>query len=131
MTTKRYAVYGRLTVAATLASAAGTALLAACATDEAASPFTPDASITIAPEEDAGLADASDGGDAEACAADDCAFFPPDCAADTLCPSGLFDLQDPSRGLDWRTRINVVTGRSASVVWYAGAAGAVGHFDGT
>jgi len=127
MTTKRHLFLFRLTAAATLACTATSTLLGACATNESAAPFTPDASISIAPEEDAGLADA----DADTCTTDDCAYFPAACAPDTLCPSGPFNAEDPASGLDWRTRINVVVGRSASDVWYAGAAGAVGHFDGT
>ncbi len=127
MTTTRHSFLVQITAAATLSCAAASTLLGACATNESASPDAPDATLTLAPEGDAGLADA----DADACTTDDCAYFPAACAPDALCPNGPFNAQDPASGLDWRTRINVVVGRSASDVWYAGAAGAVGHFDGT
>jgi len=67
--------------------------------------------------------------DARPCA--DCEYFPDTCSADVLCPHGLFDPDSPSGGLDPRTSINVIRGRSVSDVWAAGAVGAVAHFDGT
>ncbi|OJY30380.1 MAG: hypothetical protein BGO98_27025 [Myxococcales bacterium 68-20] len=112
-----------------LASAAGaSALLGACASDEEVSLAPPEVANAV-PGQDAAGADA----DAEAgpCTADDCEYFPEACAADVLCPSGPFDPVNPAVGMDWRTRINVVRGRSASDVWIAGTVGTVAHFDGT
>ncbi|MDF2692974.1 MAG: hypothetical protein K0S65_1357, partial [Labilithrix sp.] len=51
--------------------------------------------------------------------------------SDALCPNGLFDPSDPSVGLDWRTRIHAIGGRSVSDVWLAGALGTMAHFDGS
>jgi len=129
MTSTPFLLFVRCTAAATLVCTATTTLLGACATNDSASLDAPDATVTLAPEEDAGLADVD--ASADTCTADDCAYFPASCTPDSLCPTGLFNADDPSSGLDWRTRINAVVGRSATDVWYAGAVGAVGHFDGT
>lgn len=128
MNTMQYSRSARLLAAAALSCTSVSALLGACASDEDATPEIPDATVTLAPEDDAGGTEAS--ADTGACASDDCEYFPTACAPGAMCPSGLFNTQDPTRGLDWRTHINVVTGRSATDVWYAGVAGAVGHFDG-
>lgn len=109
-----------------LACAAVSALLAACASDEEASLAPPEVT-KAAPEHDAAASDA----DAGPCTADDCEYFPEACAPDVLCPSGPFHPDNPAVGLDWRTRINVIRGRSASDVWAAGTVGTVAHFDGT
>jgi len=127
MTTMRSSVLARLLAAGVLSCAAASTLLGACASNESASPDVPDATVTLTPTLDAGLGDA----EAEACTTDDCEYFPAACAPDVLCPNGPFDPENPAMGLDWGTRINVVVGRSASDVWFAGTAGAVGHFDGT
>lgn len=114
-------------VASALACAAGaSALLGACASDEEGALPPPEIASAV-PEQDAAVADAEAG----PCTADDCEYFPEACAPDVLCPSGPFDPDNSAAGLDWRTRINVVRGRSASDVWIAGAVGTVAHFDGT
>lgn len=93
MMTRQSHLLVRLTTATTLASAAASTLLGACATNESASLGAPDASVTITPEEDAGAVDAD--ADADACTSSDCAYFPSNCTSDALCPSGLFNAQDP------------------------------------
>lgn len=109
-----------------------TSILFACASDEEGGPaLLPDA--TVVPEPDARAVeagdDARDGG--EACTTDDCAFFPSDCTPDVLCQIGLFDRTDPSVGLDARTRIEAIAGRSTSDAWVVGTLGTAAHFDGT
>jgi len=120
----RLCAAGALSVATlVLASTA----LGACASDESGVTVDPDAAVSVPPAPDAAPSD-----DAEApCTADDCEFFPEACTADALCPNGPFDPVNPDVGMDWRTRINVIRGRSASDVWLAGAVGAMAHFDGT
>ena len=106
--------------------AAASVLLAACASDEPGTFTAPDAAGVVPPPEDAGSREAEAGP-----CTDECAYFPPTCGPDVFCPHGPFDSTDPSVGLDWRTRVNVITGRSTSDIWMAGAVGAVAHFDGT
>jgi len=113
--------------AGTMLAVAAATLIAACASNESTPLETPDATVMLT-YEDAGAADA-DGGEA-ACTSDDCEHFPEVCAPDALCPSGPFHPDNPAAGMDWRTRVNVVRGRSASDVWIAGSVGAVAHFDG-
>jgi hypothetical protein len=104
--------------------------LGACASDENATVAPPDTSVYVPPTPDAS---AEGGGEAEAgpCTGADCELFPTTCSPDALCPNGPFDPTNPQAGMDWRTRINVIRGRSASDVWLAGAVGAMAHFDGT
>lgn len=103
------------------------ALLAACATAESAFGTKPDAvEDLIAPDSgaDGALADVDE-------CNDDCAYFPPECSADALCPNGPFAPNTAGGPIDARTRINVIRGRSVNDVWAVGALGAVAHFDGT
>lgn len=121
----------RLTVTGALACGAcalASSLVGACAVDGDARTGEPGSS-TIVP--DAAVGDAPDAAaDAGTCTGDDCAYFPSTCTPDALCPNGPFDPTSPEVGMDWRTRINVIRGRSASDVWLAGAVGAMAHFDG-
>lgn len=118
------------TMTATFAGAA----VVACASDESDPLVAPDAESKIPGLDGGGAAEPSDdGGDAGA------AGEP--CPPDALCPNGVFDPdglgpQSPSGpgdpgGLDVRTRITLIRGRSASDVWAAGANGTILHFDGT
>ncbi|MBX3210138.1 MAG: hypothetical protein KF764_34220 [Labilithrix sp.] len=118
-----------LVAGAALSFATVGALLGACASDESAN-LEPENTEVVVPANDAGAGEA---GDAEPvpCTADDCEYFPEACGADVLCPGGLFDAADPTKGMDWRTRIQVIRGRSATDVWLAGTVGASAHFDGT
>lgn len=104
-----------------VAGASSVGVLVACASDETSPPADPEGPGTALPGVDAGL---------EASPEDATAGVDP-CVPGTLCPNGLFDPKRPGGGLDTRTRINVVRGRSPSDVWIAGARGAVAHFDGT
>lgn len=62
----------------------------------------------------------------------DCEDFPATCTDDVLCPTnGPFDPTNPAVGMDWRTRIHAIEGRSPSDIWVAGSYGAAAHFDGT
>ncbi len=94
--------------------------LVACASDEDGDLAAPDAQAKI-PSMDSGA-------EAEAAPEDAAAEEP--CLPDALCPNGPFDPSTPVGGLDLRTRINVIRGRSATDVWAAGARGAIAHFDG-
>ncbi len=117
-------------LAATAVSCAAlSTLLAACASDDDVRIDGSEDAATPVPASDSGVVDT--GADVEAGPCTDCAYFPATCGKDTLCPTGPFDSTNPAAGLDWRTRINVVRGRSASDVWLAGALGAMAHFDGT
>ncbi|AKV01341.1 hypothetical protein AKJ09_08004 [Labilithrix luteola] len=100
-----------------------TGLLNACAGDEGAVLVEHDASVPLTV--DAAQADAASDGDAAPCT--DCEYFPEECSADALCPNGPFGTNG---GLDARTQINAIVGRSERDVWVAGALGAVAHFDG-
>ncbi len=111
--------------------AIGGMLLGACASDESGAVPGPEGPAVV-PATDAATLDGSpDDADAGPCTSDDCEYFPSTCAPDVLCLNGPFDPTNPDVGLDWRTRINVIRGRSASDVWAAGAIGAMAHFDGT
>ncbi len=105
------------------------ATLAACATDAGTGDAPSDDRDTPVPTPvtDGGL-DASDS-EAPVCV-EDCEFYPDECTEDALCMSSLFD-PDPSIGLDLRTGIQALAGRSPNDVWVAGAAGTVARFDGT
>ncbi|AKU95209.1 hypothetical protein AKJ09_01873 [Labilithrix luteola] len=104
-----------------LSSVAGTlALLVACAADDETSRQSLEA--------DGGTLPVQDGG---ADALEDAAEPSDPCVPDALCPNGPVDPSGPGGGLDVRTRINVIRGRSESDVWAAGAVGAMFHFDGT
>ncbi len=110
-----------------LASSAVAALVA-CATDDEPSFVEPDRNVVV-PAPDAGAdaeLEAGDAGDAGPCL--DCEWYPDTCTTDFLCPNGPFGMQG---GLDSRTSITVIRGRSTSDVWVAGALGALAHFDGT
>jgi Photosynthesis system II assembly factor YCF48 len=126
MTATRHGSFTPLFAAGALSCAAASTLLGACASNESAFPPEPDAGVAPLPAPDAALDDAEAGP-----CTDDCEYFPEACAPDVLCTNGPFDPTNPAVGMDWRTRINVIVGRSASDVWLAGAAGAVAHFDGT
>lgn len=78
---------------------------------------------------DSALRDADADRDAGPC--EDCEYFPEKCSDDALCPSGLFDPNNPAGGLDLRTTVNAIRGRSGNDIWAAGALGAMAHFDGT
>lgn len=103
--------------------------LAACASDENDTHVGDDPSTSVPVQPDGGASDAATEADASPCA--DCDYFPASCELDILCPNGPFDPSNPDVGMDWRTRINVIRGRSASDVWLAGTVGAMAHFDGT
>lgn len=118
-------------LAGVVTCAEATALLAACATNDTAVGAADPAQV-IAPPGPPLPADAEADvtADAEVDACVDCEFFPETCSDDVLCQDGPFDSNVPG-GLDPRTQINVVRGRSASDVWAVGALGAMAHFDGT
>jgi len=117
--------------AGALSFATTSLLLAACASNESAAPDADDAtSVVPGTDADADAGDAHDV-DGASCTTGDCDFFPPTCAPDVLCPSGPFDPLDARNGMDWRTRINVIRGRSPTDIWAAGSVGAAAHFDGT
>ncbi|MDF2697797.1 MAG: hypothetical protein K0S65_6180, partial [Labilithrix sp.] len=80
-----------------------TALVVACASDEDAPLVAPDTEAKV-PASDSG----ADGG------VDDAAPAPEPCLPDALCPNGPFDPATSGGGLDLRTRINVIRGRSIS-----------------
>ena len=125
MTSFRYYAAGALSGAMlVLASTA----LPSCASDEVGTMTDPDAAVSV-PSPDADTGDAA-GRETAPCTSDDCEYFPAACTPDVLCLDGPFDPVNPDVGLDWRTRINVIRGRSENDVWVAGAAGAVAHFDG-
>ena len=106
----------------------------ACASDETPLNLDPESTEVVIPERDAGpegdagTADGSDG--SEACTDDDCAFFPAECERGALCPSGLFGTT-AANGVDWRTRVSAIRGRSATDAWLVGTVGLAAHFDGT
>lgn len=128
MTAKTTHTVLRWFAASTLACAGSSLCLGACASsEELVEAQEPDASA-ILPPADAG---SSIDGDVERCTADDCEFYPAECAPDVFCPSGPFHPTDPTGGMDWRTRVFAILGRSRSDVWMAGAAGSVAHYDGT
>jgi len=116
----------RFQLSASVALAAATigVLLIACAADESGS-IEPYDTAVVAPARDAGLGEAEAGPCTE-----DCEYFPLTCTDDVLCPNGPFDPANPSVGMDWRTRVNAIVGRSATDVWLAGAVGAIARYDG-
>lgn len=125
----------RLCAAGALSGAAcalaGT-LLGACASDGDEATARPETEVVVPPPPDAAAADAdADDADAGTCSGDDCEWFPAACTPDVLCPNGPFDPTNPEVGMDWRTRVNAIRGRSATDVWLAGAVGALAHFDGS
>ena len=103
-------------------------LVAACASDDEAVDLAPADTETPVPAPDAGAPDAADEGGT--CTADDCELFPDTCSPDALCLSGLFDPVDPSVGVDWRTRITTLVGRSPTDAWLVGTVGMAARFDG-
>ncbi|MBX3217273.1 MAG: hypothetical protein KF850_34905 [Labilithrix sp.] len=104
------------------------ATLAACATADEPGVAPPEDRNTPVPAPPA--TDGGQGaGDAAACT-EDCEYYPDECTEDALCMASLFD-PDPSIGLDLRTGIHALVGRSPSDAWLAGAAGTVARFDGT
>ena len=110
---------------APVALASSTAAIVACATDDS-TPYTPpEEQPVVVPPPDSGAEDAVAARDADAAAP------PYVCAQDELCPTDLFEPTRPGGGLDPRTRIQVIRGRSATDVWAAGVQGAIVHFDGT
>lgn len=125
----------RLCAAGALSCAAwalASTVLGACASDGDDPTADPETTISVPPPPDAAAGDAeTNDADAGPCTGDDCEYFPATCTPDALCPNGPFDPTNPEVGMDWRTRINVIRGRSANDVWLAGAVGAVAHFDGT
>jgi hypothetical protein len=108
---------------ASVAAASSMAVVVACATDESSLYVEPDAGSSVVPPADSGVGDANVDADV--------AVLPYVCPADELCPNTLFDPNHPGGGLDLRTRIQVIRGRSASDVWAVGVQGATAHFDGT
>ena len=88
----------QFTVAASLACAATSTLLGACATNEARRRTPPSRWSPHGPIRRCS-------GDADAGRAAPMMRVLPGCAPDTLCPSGPFNAEDPASGLDWRTRI--------------------------
>ena len=119
----------KLFVGGAVACATASALIVACASDESA--LVPETeNEVVVPANDAASSDASDA-EAGACTTVDCELFPAVCGPDVLCPTGPFDPVSSTAGMDWRTRINVIRGRSATDVWVAGTVGAMAHFDGT
>ncbi|MBN9165494.1 MAG: hypothetical protein J0I07_31330 [Myxococcales bacterium] len=102
--------------------------VSACASDDATFNLDPERTEVVIPERDAGDGDGSDG--SEACTGDDCAFFPAECEPGALCPSGLFEAA-PSSGVDWRTWVSAIRGRSATDAWLVGTVGLAARFDGT
>jgi len=111
-------------------SAQSMATLAACANDGASGVGPSDDANTPvpAPAVDGGL-DAAEP-DGSACT-DDCEFFPDACTDDALCVASLFDGDAGSPGLDLRTHVHALVGRSPNDAWLSGAAGVVARFDGT
>ncbi|AKU94813.1 hypothetical protein AKJ09_01477 [Labilithrix luteola] len=105
------------------------AMLAACATDDSASPPSVDAGANAVPVADAGLDVDAEDVDAGPCS--DCEWFPKDCTDDVLCNAGPYDSNSPGGRLDPVAKITVIRGRSPSDVWAAGELGAFAHFDGT
>ncbi len=74
---------------------------------------------------------ADGGADADSSSCDDCEYFPEACSLDVLCSSGLFDPAPSGAGLDYRTTISAIRGRSRTDVWATGSGGALARFDGT
>ena len=114
----------RTIVFAGLLATSGVAALAACATSDGENNATPPPQQV--PSGDAGEDAAADAGDADSC--DDCEYFTDTCTDDTFCSNGPFDIPE---GMDRRTRITVLRGRSESDVWVVGTLGDAAHFDGT
>lgn len=116
------------------ACALASIFVGACASDDTPLDLEPAPREVAVPEQDAGAGgglDGSDGSDgADACTGDDCAFFPATCEPGALCPSGLFGTTAES-GVDWRTRVSAIRGRSATDAWLVGTVGLAAHFDGT
>jgi len=122
----RYTLFSGAGFACALAGS----FVAACASVDEAVSLDPD-NEAVVPERDAGGADGADGADGgEACTEGDCEFFPAECEPGALCPSGLFG-SDPSAGIDLRTRVATIRGRSATDAWLVGTLGMAAHFDGT
>ena len=123
---------GALSIALGTAATSLATALAACASEESDVFVPPPPNVPAMPsppEADAGAdADAAAG---DTCTSDDCAFFPPECTPDVLCPTGPFDQQDPTRGLPLLTNPRVLVGRSPNDVWLAGTLGAYARFDGS
>jgi hypothetical protein len=117
---------------ATMAASAQTAaVLAACANDGETGAAPSEQSKSQVPASDGG-----DGGDeagdpdAGRCVGDDCAYYPDECTEDALCSGGLFNPVEPASGLDLRTHVTALTGRSPNDIWLAGTVGGLAHFDG-
>jgi len=112
-------------------TAQAAAMLAACANDgETSDGPSEDTNTPVpAPVNDGGV-DTDDGGDASICA-EDCEYYPDECTEDALCSAGLFNVEAPKAGLDLRTHVHALAGRSPNDVWLAGTAGGVARFDGT
>ncbi len=118
-----------LLASAVVACAAGT-LLVACAGDSAPSDGEPDdGSPDAGAARDSSNVDANAEPDAEAGACADCEYFPQDCEAQFLCPTGPYG--SGASSLDMRAQLNAIRGRSRNDVWVVGALGAAAHFDGT
>lgn len=122
MTIRRWPLIG----AGLLTCASASGLLGACASDDSDPLGEPEPGQVTAPVQDAAAGDA----EPEPCTSGECLFFPEECSSDTLCPTGPFDPVNPAAGMDWRTRIQIVRGRSANDVWLAGTVGTIARFDG-
>ncbi len=123
MSARRYTLLS----AAGFACALAASFVAACASVDDELNVDPEQTEVVVPQGDAGGADGADGG--EACE-EDCELFPAECEPGAVCPSGLFGA-DPSAGVDWRTRVETIRGRSATDAWLVGTLGMAAHFDGT
>ncbi|MBN9167898.1 MAG: hypothetical protein BGO98_37460 [Myxococcales bacterium 68-20] len=119
-----------LAIASAAITAQSAAMLTACANDGGTGDGSSDDTNTPVPVPvtDGGL----DAGDADgSVCTEDCEYFPHECTEDALCSAGLFNVEAPSTGLDLRTHVHALAGRSPNDVWLAGAAGGVARFDGT
>ena len=125
-----YPVLRWLAASALGCAGAGLCLGACASSEELVEVREPDASAMLPPADAGASTDADADADAEQCTADDCEFYPAECAPDVFCPNGPFDPTGPTVAMDWRTRVFAILGRSRSDVWMAGAAGSVAHYDG-
>jgi len=121
-----------LALASAAISGQSATTLSACANDAGTGDGLSDDASTPLPDPvtDGGVVPDADA-DADATCVDDCEYYPDDCTEDALCSSGLFDVGTPSTGLDLRTHVQALVGRSPNDGWLAGTDGAVAHFDGT
>ncbi|AKU95640.1 hypothetical protein AKJ09_02304 [Labilithrix luteola] len=119
-----------LPVASVMIPAQIAVILAACASDEETGGVPREQ--TYYPPADAAPAPSPDGSDATdaevPCVEGDCVYYPTECTEGALCLDALFAASD---GLDLRTYVTSISGRSPSDIWLSGTVGTVAHFDGT